>query len=220
MDLEYDLTVISLGFLEESLYPPGGQSPWHTWDMWHSCISVWLPLPCSLLHLLILLICVQCFAANTKNNTVVLKNLSIRNDPGVFPVDSDIPQEITVPTAQKFSRQWLESLCCRLALLFFSMTKKCWLICFNYQDERCMWLLFVISCSSHCGYLPLLIGCYNTDDQSTGHEYLLLAVFLLQMQLLWYKTQVYYIAYMEKINSLVARKTRGRTGMIKEWRNW
>lgn len=41
---EPDLRVISLGFLEESLYPPGEQSPWHTW---HSCNSARLPLPCS-----------------------------------------------------------------------------------------------------------------------------------------------------------------------------
>jgi len=50
--------------------------------------------PAVLLHVLILLICVQCFATNTKNNTVALKNLSavsIRSDPDVFPVDSDIP---------------------------------------------------------------------------------------------------------------------------------
>lgn len=30
-----------------------------------------------------------------------------------------------------------------------------------------MWLFFVISCSSHCEYLSLLIGCYNVGDQST-----------------------------------------------------
>lgn len=85
-----------------------------------------------------------------------------------------------------------------------------------------MWLLFVISCSSHCEYLSLLIGCYNIDDQSTGREYLLLAVFLPQMHLLWYKTQVSNCVLLTsllhsihgKINSLLARKTRGRTGMI------
>lgn len=53
-----------------------------------------------------------------------------------------------------------------------------------------MWLLFVISCSSHCEYLSLLIGYYNVDDQSAGREYLGLAVLLQQMHLLCYITQV------------------------------
>lgn len=57
-----------------------------------------------LLH--ILFFGVQCFAANAKNNTVDLQNLSavsIGNDSAVFPVDSDIPEEGTVPTGQRFA---------------------------------------------------------------------------------------------------------------------
>ncbi|EOA95644.1 Uncharacterized protein C18orf1 [Anas platyrhynchos] len=45
-------------------------------------------------------------SANAKNNTVDLQNLSavsIGNDSAVFPVDSDIPEEGTVPTGQRFA---------------------------------------------------------------------------------------------------------------------
>lgn len=54
-----------------------------------------------------------------------------------------------------------------------------------------MLLLLVISCSSRGEYLSLLIGYYNVDDQSTGHEYLGLGVLLQQIHLLLcYVTQV------------------------------
>lgn len=70
-----------------------------------------------LLH--ILFFGVQYFAANAKNNTVDSQNLSavsIGNDSDVFPVDSDIPEEGTVPTGQTFASPRLESLCCKLTL--------------------------------------------------------------------------------------------------------
>lgn len=62
------------------------------------------------------------FAANAKNDISVLQNLSavsVGNDPDFFPADSDIPEEITICTSQRFTRQCRKSLCCKPALFFF-----------------------------------------------------------------------------------------------------
>lgn len=61
---------------------------------------------------------VQCFAANAKNDIVILQNLSavsVRNDLGFFLADSGIPEEITI--------RCQESLCCKPPLFFSSPTK-------------------------------------------------------------------------------------------------
>lgn len=69
---------------------------------------------------------VQCFAADTKNDTAVLQNLSavsIGNNLDFFPADSDIPEEITVRISQRFARHCRESLCCKPGLFFSSLMK-------------------------------------------------------------------------------------------------
>lgn len=78
------------------------------------------------LHISSLFLHVQCFAANAKNYIAILQNLSavsIGNDLDFFPADSDIPEEITIRTSQRFARQCRKSLCCKPALFFPSLTK-------------------------------------------------------------------------------------------------
>lgn len=67
------------------------------------------------------------FAANAKNDISVLQNLSavsVGNDLDFFPADSDILEEITICTSQRFTRQRRKSLCCKPALFCFSLPDK------------------------------------------------------------------------------------------------
>lgn len=101
---------------------------------WRTVTMACIPLQCLSLttnlmafHMVTLFLCVQCFAANAENDTAIswnLSALSIGNDLDLLPADSDIPEEITFCTCQRFARHWWWSFTCQTSPFFLTLPNK------------------------------------------------------------------------------------------------